>query len=754
VAPVPAGEPAAIELQAPAVLVVGGHSGTITVTVRDADGQPVANGTAVLLETTLGHLSRQHLRTQYGRASAELTSGHVPGTAVVSAVSGESQAETLVEFVSGPADEVILDAWPEAPTVGETVALTVTVRDALGNRVADGYPVALTTDLGVVSPTVSSTELGRVHAEWSSRISGSGVVTVTADAASASLSRSFAPGEPWSVTLIPERSRIGVLGEVTVVTATVRDRFGNSVEDHTAVRFSASGGSVSPDAATTIEGTARTRYSSGAVPGSYEVAAVAGAASGRCVVELRPSDLVLTGVALGPRGKARETRTYPGELVTYTLTTANGDLATARDVVLGVSLPDALAVRSVEATRPVTPTDSSGGPALAAPEESVERHWQLPPLGSGEALTLTITGRLERDSRPWSSFQTLFLRSAVTTTTPEASTDDQQHTDQIAVYGADHFIGIELDSSASRVEPGGVLVYDISYGNTTSGVDGTVRITDTLPAYTSYDHWQPGPATSIRQVGWFGSTSRELVWEADGPDATTGRLRLWLRIAGNALPEQVLENQVQIGADVYDVDMSNNTASDGGVWLRGVNLVAEIDVADATWPSQVLPVAIVVENRSVRDGATEVVLSGRPPEGLRLLSTSPPALVMGDGSVVWRRSRLPSGARMSVVMELEVPESAVPGTVYRHAVEVSSAEPESYPADNSQRALTTVVAGQPDSIEVTSADSEIIACSTSSTVVSALVRDEWGNAVDDGSVVEWSTSLGSLERTTTVLMLP
>jgi hypothetical protein len=93
---------------------------------------------------------------------------------------------------------------------------------------------------------------------------------------------------------------------------------------------------------------------------------------------------------------------------------------------------------------------------------------------------------------------------------------------------------------------------------------------------------------------------------------------------------------------------------------------------------------------------------------------------------------------------VSVPDSATPGDVYKHTVDVSATEPESYPIDNRTAHLARVVAGSPAELELESDDASITACTGAATTFRARLADGHGHPVTDGTSVSWSTSLGEL----------
>lgn len=83
----------------PRAIVANGSSvATISVTVRDKNGQLAPDGTAVIFETTLGTLSRASVTTNRGLAQVQLTSSLNPGTARITLSVLSFRATTTLEI--------------------------------------------------------------------------------------------------------------------------------------------------------------------------------------------------------------------------------------------------------------------------------------------------------------------------------------------------------------------------------------------------------------------------------------------------------------------------------------------------------------------------------------------------------------------------------------------------------------------------------------------------------------------------------
>ncbi len=181
---------------------------------------------------------------------------------------------------------------PDRLTVGgATGKVTARVTDRFGNPVANGTSVFFTTDLGAVAPAVSQTRNGTAETTLTTG-DRTGLATVravsTGDRGGVVRVR-FTAGPPQSLTLAAARPRLPVGGETTVVTATLRDAFGNGVEDAliglsttlgllsvTEARADADGTVTSTLRAGIRTGTATVRATSGALGEALEIPFVPG----------------------------------------------------------------------------------------------------------------------------------------------------------------------------------------------------------------------------------------------------------------------------------------------------------------------------------------------------------------------------------------------------------------------------------------------------------------------------------------------
>ena len=159
--------PATLTLAAspPAIVADGVSSATLSAWVGDTFGNPVEDGTAVHFSTTLGRVFPAEVGTVGGWATAVLTGTEV-GTATVQAQAGAVQGWTEVALLPGPPAVILVTAEPTSLVADgvSTATVRASLADAWGHPVADGTPVAFTTSLGTVTPTLAWTEAGRAQA--------------------------------------------------------------------------------------------------------------------------------------------------------------------------------------------------------------------------------------------------------------------------------------------------------------------------------------------------------------------------------------------------------------------------------------------------------------------------------------------------------------------------------------------------------------------------------------------------------------
>jgi adhesin/invasin len=229
----------------PTSIPVGGNVSLLQAAIYDAWDNPVANGTEVRIETSLGGFPSAGERMLYatdGIATVGLTSGTEAGTAAVTATLDSVVATTQVVFTPQNPHTIVLTADPGEITVGgETSLIEALVIDPFGNPVVDGTSVAFATSHGTIIPLVASTVNGRTNSVLTSgTTAATATVSAFAGAATGTTQVRFVPGEARvRITADPPNLAVGNNSLITVI---ARDEFGNPVLNGTVVTYTTSMG--------------------------------------------------------------------------------------------------------------------------------------------------------------------------------------------------------------------------------------------------------------------------------------------------------------------------------------------------------------------------------------------------------------------------------------------------------------------------------------------------------------------------------
>ena len=257
----------------------GTSSTTLTATVRDAQGNPAPNGLKVQFQTTLGIIAPARVPLTNGTATATLTSAPTSGTATITASAGGLSKTTTVEFTPAPgpgiAAHISVRADPTQIPADETSTSTITavVTDRQRNPVPDGTIVKFSTSLGIITPASALTAGGTAEATLrSGTASGTAIVTVKVDKLVKKVDVDFLSATPAFLTVIADPVQIPADGTSTsTITATVSDAQHNPVPDGTNVNFATSLGVVGPATVGTTGGIATATLHSGKTPGTATV---------------------------------------------------------------------------------------------------------------------------------------------------------------------------------------------------------------------------------------------------------------------------------------------------------------------------------------------------------------------------------------------------------------------------------------------------------------------------------------------------
>lgn len=225
--------------QAPATLVLSedslrfgalGATATLSATVRDALGSPIAAPQGITWETTAAAVASVAADGSDSTRATVTSTGN--GTAHVRVRLEGLSDETHVTVAQTLASAVIVGGAGQTDTVGSLLAdsLRVEARDALGATVA-GAAVAWTVTIGGGSVSGSSLTgaAGQAAVAWT--LGGAAgphqVRAVVAGSDTVFFDATALAGEPASIDVTPATASLNFIQDTVHLTATVRDAFGN-----------------------------------------------------------------------------------------------------------------------------------------------------------------------------------------------------------------------------------------------------------------------------------------------------------------------------------------------------------------------------------------------------------------------------------------------------------------------------------------------------------------------------------------------
>gem|GEM_PF-1212478 len=711
----------------PTSIPIVSGTATVTATVRDWGGDLVDDGTVVTFTVNLGAgINPTTTTTTNGIATATLTSGNVAGTATVTATADSHWGTTNVTFTPGPPASLVLVANPTSiPIGGLTSTISATVRDQYNNLVANGTVVTFTTSLGgfPTANTITRTTTSGVATATltSGTLMGTATVTATVDAISGTTTVTFTPGLPFTVTLTANPTSVPVGGVTSTLIATVTDQYANLVADGTVVTFATSLGGF-PAAGTitrtTTGGTASTTLTSGHVAGTATVTATAGTAWATTPVTFTPLSAFTVTVTAAP-----------------TSIVVGGNQAT-----LTATVTDQYGNRVADST-PVTFTNSLGSLVEAQPRLT-SNGAATTTLRSGNTVGTAVIIALA-DSRTGTT-NVQFLPAAPFTVTVTASP-----TSIPVSTGTSAVTATVTDQYGNLVLNGTVVSFTASLGGTFTPLTRPTAsgiATSTLTAGPT-----AGTATVTATAGTaFGTTP--VTFTAGAPFTVTLVASPTTTVVGTAAAlTATVRDQFNnlIGGTI--VTFTASTGSTDPV----TNTTNAAGVATSTVTSNIIGPTVVTATADSRWGTAIVTFTPGLPFTVTLVAVPPSIPIGGSTSTVTATVVDKYGNRVA------------DGTTVAFTSTLGSMAPPTRPTSNGL-ATVTLTSGNIAGIALVTATAGIavgtlpvtftsgppftvtVAAFPTSTVVgapvviTAAVRDQFANPVPDGTVVAFTTSLGSI----------
>ena len=244
-------------------------------------------------------------------------------------------------------------------------------------------------------------------------------------------------------------------------------------------------------------------------------------------VELVPADLAVTKVA-------QVNSVGPGDVIVYTITVANAGPGPATDVEVTDAVP--------ASTSYVSAAPSQGSCSEAAGTVTCA----IGSLASGANATVTLSVETEEEGEVTNT-------AAASADEPDPDEGDNSDTELVLVQGRPADLSITKASARDTVAPEQEIVYEIGVRNRGPNDAGTVLVTDTIPASTTFVSATPSRG-SCSQAG--GVVSCNLGALQRLRDAT-----VTLTVEAGDQPTTVV-NRAHVAGSVLDTIPGNDAAAD------------------------------------------------------------------------------------------------------------------------------------------------------------------------------------------------
>lgn len=172
------GPPADIQLELGAgAIIAGDPSIPLTVTVRDAAGNPVSDGTPLQISAQRGGVAPALAYTYRGILHSTYLPPTTAGPDQLSALASNGVSQTLSLYIQpGPPAQLSWSFEPAFLRAGEAyIPFSIQVLDRHNNPVADGWEVVFHSTQGHVEPAVITTQAGTAAAALTGTLSRGGV---------------------------------------------------------------------------------------------------------------------------------------------------------------------------------------------------------------------------------------------------------------------------------------------------------------------------------------------------------------------------------------------------------------------------------------------------------------------------------------------------------------------------------------------------------------------------------------------------
>jgi glycerophosphoryl diester phosphodiesterase len=160
----------------------------LTAHVKSGTGEAIKDDTVVTFSSDNGILSATKAKTVKGKATITITSSVYTTATITANVAGKSSSATVF-FDDRPFPATVsLDKTPSQSYLGRDVTITVTIKNAAGDAVADGTAVTFGSTGGTLSATSATSIGGRASVTLVSPVAGTFTVSCSVTTAKGTIS--------------------------------------------------------------------------------------------------------------------------------------------------------------------------------------------------------------------------------------------------------------------------------------------------------------------------------------------------------------------------------------------------------------------------------------------------------------------------------------------------------------------------------------------------------------------------------------
>jgi uncharacterized repeat protein (TIGR01451 family) len=355
-----------------------------------------------------------------------------------------------------------------------------------------------------------------------------------------------------------------------------------------------------------------------------------------------------------------------GAALVYTLAYANTGNADSTNTALALALSSFVTYQS-----------SSVGGTHAAGAGGGTVSWTLGTLAPGASGTVTVTVLVKSAGDPSGIANGSVIVASGTLTSNETNAAANAST----TVGSAPNLGIAMTGTPGVVQPGGTILYTISYSNTGNQTANNVSIRTQLP---------PGTALAAGTISGSGAEqNRAVSWVlgALAPGAS-GSVSFQVTVSPIAESGSSLTNDAVIISNELGVILSNQVTT----FVRAAALAVTKTGLD-TRPGENITYTINAQNQGMLN-LTNVIIRDPLPAATTFVSADQGGVLQG-GEVVWTVGSLGVGEEFTATLVLTVSPTAAPGAALSNTASVSSTESPAQSATN----LTTVAARTQGRIE-------------------------------------------------------